>query len=221
MIIPFIPEDIFEINNNLQPQFDGEVIIIDNVLKNFSQVLDLCYNTPVERWKASPDSRNFKDYYDCRLTIVNWYPDESKIHNRLNPLLELTKEYFNINTPIASQNSLSFNYFKHLKRDVPKSLQQYPHYDQYYNAIFYIDPYENGGTALYKNLDLENKEDEDILMDISHLKIEKIIKSVQNRCVIFPGHRLHGGYIENHNQYYYNWRINLVNFFNIIPQENI
>ena len=118
---------------------------------------------------------------------------------------------------MSAQNSFSFNYFKHLNRNVSKNLQQYPHYDQYFNAIFYIDPYENGGTALYENLDLENKEDENILIDISHLKIKKIIKSVQNRCVIFPGHCLHGGYIEDHNKYYYNWRINMVNFFKRSP----
>ena len=218
MIVPIIPEDIFELNDNLQPQFDKEVITIDNVFKNFSQILDICYNTPVERWKASADSRNFKDYYDCRFTLVNWFPNQEKIHNRLSTLLNLTNKYFDIDAPMSAQNSFSFNYFKHLNRNVSKNLQQYPHYDEYFNAIFYIDPYENGGTALYENLDLENKEDENILIDISHLKIKKIIKSVQNRCVIFPGHCLHGGYIEDHNKYYYNWRINMVNFFNITPQ---
>ena len=52
MIVPIIPEDIFELNDNLQPQFDKEVITIDNVFKNFSQILDICYNTPVEKMES-------------------------------------------------------------------------------------------------------------------------------------------------------------------------
>ena len=27
MIIPFIPEDLFELNNNIQPKFNKEIII--------------------------------------------------------------------------------------------------------------------------------------------------------------------------------------------------
>jgi len=47
MIIPFIPEDLFELNNNIQPKFDKEVIVIDNVFKNYQNILDICYNLSV------------------------------------------------------------------------------------------------------------------------------------------------------------------------------
>ena len=39
MIIPFIPEDLFELNNNIQPKFNKEIIIIDNVFKNYKDIL--------------------------------------------------------------------------------------------------------------------------------------------------------------------------------------
>ena len=82
MIIPFIPEDLFELNNNIQPKFDKEVIVIDNVFKNYQNILDICYNLPVEHWKTSSNSRNFKDYYYCRPRFSNWFPNQQKIQNR-------------------------------------------------------------------------------------------------------------------------------------------
>lgn len=212
MIIPFIPEDLFELNSNLNPQFDGEVIIIDDIFKNYQNVLDVCNNMSVENWKISPTSRNFKDYYDCRPQFNNWCPTPSKFKKRLTTILSITNDYFNLNGNLKATQNFSFNYFKHLKKDISSKFQHYPHYDQYFNAIFYIDPFENGGTALYENISLENKEEENILLNISKLKIRKIINSKPNRCVIFPGQYLHGGYIKDHNIYYHNWRINLVHF---------
>jgi hypothetical protein len=171
---------------------------------------------PVEQWKTRSNSKNFKDYYDCRPKFNNWFPNQKKIDNRLNTLLSITNEFFNLEGKITSEKDFLFNYFKHLKKDVHSKFQQHPHYDKYFNAIFYIDPHENGGTALYQNVDMHNKEDENLLIDTSGLEIKRIIKSKKNRCVIFPGQQLHGGYIENHNIYYTNWRINLVHFFKVI-----
>tara|TARA_R110000803_G_scaffold177476_1_gene239860 strand:- start:49 stop:696 length:648 start_codon:yes stop_codon:yes gene_type:complete len=214
MIIPFIPEDLFQLNENLHPQFDGEVIIVDNIFKNYQNILDVCNNTSVENWKISPTSRNFKDYYDCSPIIQNHFPNV-KMNNRLGNLISLTKHFFKEKGNIISDKEFIFNYFKHLKKDVSNNIQHYPHYDEYFNVICYIDPFENGGTNLYENANLENKEKENLLFNISNFKIKKQIKAKPNRCVIFPGHNLHGGYIKNHNIYYYNWRINLVNFLKI------
>jgi len=212
MIVPFIPEDLFELNSNLKPKFNGEVIIIDNIFKNYEEILKVCNNMSVETWKITPTSRNFKDYYDCRLIVNNFFYS-NKINNRLNLLISYIRKYFKEKNDLKVEKELKINYFKHLKNNISSNYQFFPHYDYNYNAIFYIDPFENGGTALYENVNIDNKEEENILFDISTLKIKQIIKSKPNRVVIFRGNQLHGGYIENHNIYYYNWRINLVNFF--------
>jgi hypothetical protein len=213
MIRPFIPEDLFELNTGLVPSFDGNCIIIDNVFKNFEEIQQICNNTPVEQWKSRSNSRNFKDYYDCRPTFNNWAPSHKKIENRLGTLIDITNSIYNLKGKITSEKEFIFNYFKHLNLGVSKKYQQFPHYDYYFNAIFYIDPHENGGTALYENVYIKNNEEENLLIDTSNFKIKKIIKSKPNRCTIFPGKQLHGGYIENHDIYYHNWRINLVHFF--------
>lgn len=212
MIIPFIPEDLFELNDNLQPQFDGEIIIIDNIFKNYNQILEVCLNTPVEQWKNTSTSRNFKDYYDCRPSFQNYFPNIDKINKRLNTLLLITSYFFKLKLKPVANKTFEFNYFKHLKKDIPSNLQFHPHYDGAYNIIFYIDPFENGGTALYENKDVTNNEHKNLLKDISSFKLKRVIESKPNRCAIFNGKNLHGGYIQDHNIYYYNWRINLVHF---------
>lgn len=215
MIIPFIPEDLFELNNSLNPQFNGEVIIIDNIFKNYKDILNICNNVPVEKWKSSTNTRNFKDYYDCRLTFQNNYPSSNKINNRTKTLISLIHHYFKPNYNLKPSKEFEFNYFKHLKKDINNNLQHFPHYDPYYNIIFYIDPFENGGTAIYENYPISKsfKENDNLLFNTNDLKIDYLIQSKPNRCVIFDGRKLHGGYIKNHNTYYYNWRINLVHFF--------
>lgn len=213
MITPIILEDLFELNDNIEPNFDGEVVIIDNIFKNYEKILDVCLNMPVEQWKTSSNSRNFIDYYDCRPIFNNFYPIQDKLNKRVNTLLSITKHFFKLkNNPILHKN-FEFNYFKNKIKNLSKNFQFYPHCDLYFNCIIYLDPQSNGGTAIYKNVNnFKNNEDKNLFYDISSLEIEKIIQSKPNRCVIFPGYKLHGGYIEDHNTYLYNWRINLVHF---------
>jgi len=214
MIVPFIPGDLFELNSNLKPRFDGEVLIIDNIFKNYQNVLDICHNMPVEQWKTNSNSRNFKDYYDCRPIFQNHSFNETNDVKRLDILNSLINHYFKESGNSKFVIPFVFNYFKHLKNNVSKNYQCYPHCDDQYNIIFYIDPFENGGTALYEkdNYNPSTTESDNVMYDISDLKIKKIINSKPNRCAIFNGKTLHGGYIEDHSIYYYNWRINLVQF---------
>ena len=213
MIIPFIPEDLFELNENIKPEFDGKVLVLDNVFKNFNKIQEVTNNMSVENWKISPSSRNFNDYYDCRVEINNFYPDVKKLDKRLRKLTRIAEDYFNLNYSIISDRDFSFNYFKHNKKNIPTNLQHCPHYDPYLNVIFYLDDFKNGGTAIYKNSTINHVEIENIMYDVSNLEIEHIIESKPNRCVIFNGEYLHGGYIKDHNIYYDNWRINMVHFF--------
>ena len=176
MIYPFSPEETFILNDKLEPRLEGEVIIIDNIFKNFDHISNLCQNFPVEKWKDSDNSRNFKDYYDCRLTIHNYFPNMGLIKNRINPLIQFMVDGFGIDPrKVGAAKEFIFNYYKHLKKDLDVNIQQHPHFDEYYNVIFYIDEFENGGTALYEDYDIINKEEENLLFDISDLKIKKII----------------------------------------------
>ena len=214
MIIPIKCEDLFELNSNIKPKFENGVIIIDNIFKNYENILDMCNNAVVEQGKSNKNSRNFIDYYDCKLSFSNWYGDTDKINKRLNYLLSITHDFYQISGDLSCSRTYEFNYFKNKIPNLPNYIQHHPHIDPYFNAIFYIDPLRNGGTAIYKDAKITTNEEDNMLVDISKFQISHLIESIPNRCVIFPGHYLHGGYIKNHNDYFYNWRINLVHFFN-------
>ena len=212
MITPFVSDDLFEINNNAEINYDSvnEVIYIDNVFLNYDDILDLIYNIKVESWKKSHNSRNFIDYYDCRLSYnnVNSYKKDNQL------LYDLINTYFNINNKeLFFRNAYTFNYFKNNIKGLTNKYQFYPHYDNAFNIIFYLDNICNGGTAIYENVDnWINQEEHNLFYNVEKLKIKNIIQSNPNRASIFAGNRLHGGYIDKHDIYYYNWRINMVNF---------
>ena len=212
MINPFISDELFEINRNATVSFDAvnEIIYIDDVFKNYEEILDLIYNVNVESWKMSSTSRNFIDYYDCRLDYNN-----EKTYKKDNRFFyDLINYYFKLNNKeLFFQNAYTFNYFKNKIKGITSNYQFFPHYDNAFNIIFYLDTTCNGGTAIYENIDnWVNEEKHNLFYDISRLETKTIIQSKPNRASIFKGDKLHGGYIQTHDVYYYNWRINMVNF---------
>ena len=219
MIRPFIPEDLFKLNKDIDPVFDGEVVYIDNIFQNYDEIMNILNNYPVQIWKHTPTSRNFKEYYDCRLLINNFFPDKVKISERLNTILNIIKYYFKIKGKYHTKEHFEFNVFKHIDNNYQNNFQMFPHIDEgSYNVLTYLDPYENGGTALYEKRKDINIEQENLFEDISNYKIKKIIESKPNRCVIFSGDQPHGGYIEDHEVYRSNWRINMIQFIDKINE---
>lgn len=206
MPVPIIVEDLFE-HGDWDIQVKGEHVIIDNYYKNYDQIVELFEHMPVESWKMSKWTRNWKDYYDCRPAFNNWEPDIEKRDRRLKRINDLIYQFTGA-PKIEVEKTLSFNVFKHLKKDVPDYMQHHPHYDvDMVNVLTYIDPYCSGGTAVYTNTSLENKEGATLLMDIRPFNIDFIIPAKPNRTVLFEGNALHGAYIEDNNVYYDNWRI--------------
>lgn len=221
MITAFQCEDLFELNDQLTVEFDqqNQIVIIDNFFKHYDDIIKYVYNLQVEAWKTSPTSANFKEYFDCRHTLANTFPIEDKISKRLGTMAGIVKQAFGID--VVFTKSFDFNLFKHATKDIPNGMQWYPHYDSgNLNVITYIDTVSNGGTAIYKNVQpWENHEEKHALCDITNLEIEHIIEAKPNRCAIFSGDRLHNAYAHDHNAYYDDWRINLVNF--AIPRDRI
>ena len=54
MIIPFIPEDLFQPGDDHQVRFEDGVLIVDNWYRNFADVQAVLKNVSVPRWKWSP-----------------------------------------------------------------------------------------------------------------------------------------------------------------------
>jgi len=207
MPIPFVVEELFALNPNSKISYYEDWVCIDDFYTNIDQIQSLFENMPVESWKMSKWSRNFKDYYDCRPAFANWEPSKEMIDARLEPLNRLVGRLVGWDD-VAMEKSLAFNVFKHKKQNLPNTMQHHPHYDRnMVNILIYIDAVADGGTALYENEEIENREGANLIVDVSKYKIKEIIPAKPNRCVIFSGNQLHGAYIENNDTYYYNCRI--------------
>ena len=204
---PINVENLFELNPNSQAVYYDNYVCIDDFYKNYDEIIDVIENSPAESWKKSQWSRNFIDYYDCRLVFANWQPDPIKVKARTSAISSLVCNLLNIDR-ITMEKSLQFNVFKHIKNNVPEIKQHHPHYDiGMINVLVYLDRHANGGTALYKDREVVNNEASNLIVDISDYEIEEIIPAKPNRCVIFSGAFLHGAYIENNKVYEDNWRV--------------
>ena len=199
----------------LDPKLIDGVIVVDDFYKNYDLMYQVLQNSSAPRWKWHSEGRNFKDYFDCRITLsYNTFVDFDRI--KINTVIsKLIKDFYQVKEKIYLQNSfLEFNVYKNIKKDIPNNLQHHPHIDHCFNCIVYMDQVSSGGTAIYDTLvPIVNQENVNLLYDISGLDFN-LIESKPNRLVIFPGWFYHGGYIEDHNMYLDDWRVNNVMFFN-------
>tara|TARA_R110002153_G_scaffold100119_6_gene235998 strand:- start:266 stop:943 length:678 start_codon:yes stop_codon:yes gene_type:complete len=224
MTTPFIVEELFKLNPNSKITYHTDWVCIDDFYEDIEKIQKAFEHMYVESWKMSQWSRNFKDYYDCRPMFANWEPLQEMIDARLKPLNKLIGQLVSWQD-VGIEKSLAFNVFKHKKENLPLTMQHHPHYDtDMLNVLTYIDKHADGGTAIYEDIDVENKEGANLIIDVSAYKIKEIIPAKPNRCVIFSGNKLHGAYINNNNIYYNNWRITqatIVRPGNLIDKDTI
>ena len=213
MIIPYDPEELFETRDNFDiVSFDDGILIIDNWYKNYNGILDILSNTPVPIWKRSSGGRNFIDYYDCRPSLNVNFPTD-KTRKNLQIYYDLLYQYYQINQAKIITRLYDFNFYKNIKKGIGNNIQHRPHVDGDVNCLIYLDPICSGGTAIYEiNEKPIGQEDDNLLVDISSYN-KKIIKAKPNRMVMFRGEKYHGGYIEDHDRYVDQWRMNQVILF--------
>jgi hypothetical protein len=68
---PFLFDEVFAINRDLQidPAGIDEIpaVVVNDYLADPEKAREIVGDSPATNWKTTPDGRNFKDYYDCRL----------------------------------------------------------------------------------------------------------------------------------------------------------
>ena len=117
MPIPIIVEELFAINPDSKITYYKDWVCIDDFYTNIDQIQSLFENMPVESWKMSKWSRNYKDYYDCRPAFANWEPSKEMIDARLEPLNKLIGRLVGWDD-VAMEKSIAFNVFKHKKQNL-------------------------------------------------------------------------------------------------------
>ena len=210
MITPFLPDELFEINDNLEVTEFGDYIIVDNLYANYDSIKNILNNASVPIWKTHEGSKNFNSYYDCRLKIQNSMYGEN-YRKQVYVMHKLIHNKYGISVfPITTD--YEFNYFKHIEKNLDQKYQHHPHTDSPFAAVVFMDSICSGGIAFYDISNLENKEHENLMFDVSGIK-KTLVEAKPNRMVIFRGNIYHGGYIEDNSKYIDDWRITQVFFF--------
>lgn len=224
MVNPVIPRNLFKVNRHYDiTSFDDGILVIDNFYERYEEIYSFLNSSTVPIFNdpgPENESRNFKDYYQCRPSFFSndrFAPHIREIKNIIGLHFELDElpQFCNNKT-----GPYEFNFFKYIKNP-DQDLQAIPHVDYDWNAIVYFDKVSSGGTAIYENITDEQKQliNQAFLQERIRAGIDvkdfdkKIIQSKPNRLVIFKGNRFHNGYISNHKQYLHDWRIVQIMFF--------
>lgn len=215
MATPFIIDQLMQVNPNMElVEQTDDYIVFDNFYSNYEQIYSLLEHIPAPAWKYNTDdTRNFIDYYDCR-PVLPWATLRPIVHiEALTKIIRDTwKERANI---VSIANPVEFNFFKSINVDVIGDRQMFPHVDNDYTAIIYMDKVCDGGTAFYTNCNpnkIPYTEQDDLFVDVSMYE-KHVVQSKPNRLVLFRGQAVHGGYVNDYNSYKDTWRMNQVVFF--------
>ena len=230
MMKPYITEELWKLSPHLEPVFDEktQVVTIDNFFANAEDIYDHLSNRPVPMWKynSERESRNGIDYLDCR--VVDTVGHSNRLYeNSIETMKHICRRFWH-RADYYCQDTIEVNCFKTLTVEDNK-YQHYPHTDSELNTpddlsrlnlLVYLDKVEDGGTAVYGGEWIWNAEHKNLLYPVEELfEIEHIIPAKFNRCVIFPGNRLHGAYINDYSKYKDDWRYSYVRFFH--PKERM
>jgi hypothetical protein len=79
--------------------------------------------------------------------------------------------------------------------------------------IVYLDKNDDGGTAVYNGEWITNDERFNLMYPVEdRFTIDRIIPAKFNRCVIFPGNRIHGAWVDDYSKLNDSWRCSQVRF---------
>lgn len=219
---PFVLDELFKFSSTFNAEFDGEVLTIDNFYEDPDTLYEWVRNRDYPMWKYTTErnTRNGIDYNDCRITDKIAHP--TRIYeNEMGRVVSLCQKYFHKGRYDWSR-IYEFNCFQTLSV-FDKNIQHYPHTDSELdtpdnestlNMIIYMDKEEDGGTAIYDGTWLSNDEHLNVLYPVlDRFELRKVVPAKFNRCVIFPGNRIHGAWIDDYSKYTgETWRYTQVNF---------
>ena len=225
---PFVLDELFKMSPNLDVKFDGEVVTIDNFYEDPDTLYEWIRNRDYPMWKYNTErnTRNGIDYNDCRITDKIAHPTRVYF-NEMDRVLNVCREYFHTGA-YDWQRIYEFNCFQTLSV-FDKNIQHYPHTDSELdtpdnestlNMIIYMDKEEDGGTAIYEGTWLSNDEHLNVLYPVlDRFELRRVVPAKFNRCVIFPGNRIHGAWIDDYSKYSGDsWRYTQVNFLHPVRE---
>jgi len=224
----FAWDNLLKQSDNWDISYDGFALTIDNFYENPEEIYEYLMTKDYPLWKYSTErnSKNGIEYNDCRVVDTIGHPTRLYF-NDIDRIINLCRKYWwKFNYDWAQV--FEVNCFQTIDQ-FDTTLQHYPHIDSKFetpdhlstlNMLVYLDKEEDGGTAVYEGTWITNNEQESLLYPVEEdFKLDRVLEHKFNRCVIFPGNKLHGAYINDYNKYKDDkWRFTQVTFFH--PQQN-
>jgi len=223
-------DELFQFSEVFDAKFDGFALTIDNFYENPEIIHDFIEDRSYPLWKYNTEAltRNGIDYNDCRITDKVAHPTR-KYFNEMDRVLNMCRQHWH-KGKYEWDMIKEFNCFQTITQYDP-AFQHYPHTDSaldcpdnesVLNMIVYMDKHESGGTAIYDGTWLTNEENLNVLYPVGdRFDVERIIPAKFNRCVIFPGNRIHGAHINDYNKYSgTGWRYTEVQFLRPVRNTN-
>lgn len=193
---PFLHDEVFRPYDNPTVQVESvgntQAIVADYFFENLSEIRSVVKSTPPGNWKYNPEGRNFKDYYDCRIT----FPAMQTL--MFQKTKELILEHFGVKTE-CYDDVIGVNWFKQIHEK--RNDYAFPHSDgkpgKYTCLVYLNDTVESsGGTGFFsRKVDSPVWEDgTDYWPPKGEWNLDGHIAMVPNRLVIFPAEYLHAAY---------------------------
>jgi len=211
---PFLYDKVFAVSNNMQGNIlfseNNKILVIDNLFKNYSELQKVVFSSSVGNWKYKNGTKNYIDYYDCRLSFLD------KPYEIFNVAKTIIEEQYGKNS-FAVVGHPEANWFKQI--NAKRANYAVPHQDNFvpnanlYTCLVYLNSEEDcfGGTAFFNKL-----KDDSVIEDLDYWGSdpscwEKLghVEMKPNRLVIFPANLYHSAY-HPVNGYYNTPRITLV-----------
>jgi hypothetical protein len=198
---PVLIHEVFAINEECNVEIvDGDIVIIDNMFKDWTKIRDVYVNTPAFNWKMPTGTRNFKDYYDCRHFFLHHekYPFVDTVCKILEHVHKSKCSHI-----LGENNAHRTNWFKQIKPK--KSDWAQIHQDGQtpgeFTMITYLNKEEecSGGTSLFKTInkaDMDGHTGMDYWTKVPIEKMGKIIniEMKPNRTIIFKSDTPHAAW---------------------------
>ena len=149
---PILLNEVFAINDDIHIEKVGNVIVFDNLFKDWTKIRDAFIDAPAFNWKMPEGTRNFIDYYDCRhfFKIHTGFPFQKVIP-------KIIKKIYGVDT-IMEDNGVRTNWFKQINpktSDWAKVHQDWTEPGKEFTMITYLNTEEesSGGTSFFEGLD--------------------------------------------------------------------
>ena len=209
----FKPSELFAVNEELNIKKiklddDDLILMIDDFYKNPDDIREFILNTPAPIWKNTPDSLNFKQYYDCRHNMSCWDTFPFVL-----PLSNIMSYYYDFILNKERQIYFITNVFQWIENQPNEAVGNRVHTDghrEFASNVYFNKGSEcNGGTAIYRSKHTDSirlEEGEEWIGEIedgscyydknwtNDWTLELVIPMKYNRCVMHPGYLYHGAY---------------------------